>query len=715
MNQKIIIYQVFARLFGNRTVLPIENGTIAENGCGKMLDFDTATLKRIKDMGISHIWYTGVIRHATTTDYSKYGIPLNNPNVVKGNAGSPYAITDYYDIDPDIAVDIDNRMGEFEDLLLRTHEVGMNVIIDFVPNHVAREYHSIKKPEGIRDLGEDDDVNKGFDNQNNFYYCPDQKFNPKFDITKGEPYVEIPAKATGNDCFGSTPSINDWYETVKLNYGVDYCDPCGRSYHFSPIPSTWNKMLDILLFWASKGIDGFRCDMAEMVPFEFWSWAICKVKMKYPNILFIGEVYDNNQYGHYVHCGFDFLYDKVCMYDTLRSVICGNSSASSITRQWQITDDYKKNMLYFLENHDEQRIASNFFAGNGNKGVPGLIVSALMNKNPFMLYAGQEYGERGMDKEGFSGLDGRTSIFDYWTIKSLNHAFYNSEDMSTSEKELSSIYSNILNLARNEDAIGKGDFFDLMYVNPKSDSFNPQYNYAFLRKYNDEMLLVITNFSGSATQCKVIIPAHAFDCFGMTEQTVEAVDLLSGEKQNAKLLRDKTFDTNVLSYSGRIFKFNLKMKENTYVLNEHNKDEFPPAHTAEHLLNQTMYRFYGCERSKNAHIERKKSKISYLIDHKPSRKEEKAIEDKMNELIDEDLLVTFEFVDREHLPVGVSIDKLPENASETLRIVRIGDYDVCPCVGKHVRSTKQIGRFVILGTNWDENTHTFRIRFKVVN
>jgi len=254
-----------------------------------------------------------------------------------------------------------------------------------------------------------------------------------------------------------------------------------------------------------------------------------------------------------------------------------------------------------------------------------------------------------------------------------------------------------------------------MYVNPKSDSFNPQYNYVFLRKYNDEMLLVITNFSDSATQCKVIIPAHAFDCFGMTEQTVEAVDLLSGEKQNAKLLRDKTFDTNVLSYSGRIFKFNLKMKENTYVLNEHNKDEFPPAHTAEHLLNQIMYRFYGCERSKNAHIERKKSKISYLIDHKPSRKEEKAIEDKMNELIDEDLLVTFEFVDREHLPVGVSIDKLPENASETLRIVRIGDYDVCPCVGKHVRSTKQIGRFVILGTNWDENTHTFRIRFKVVN
>ncbi len=151
-----------------------------------------------------------------------------------------------------------------------------------------------------------------------------------------------------------------------------------------------------------------------------------------------------------------------------------------------------------------------------------------------------------------------------------------------------------------------------------------------------------------------------------------------------------------------------------YILNAHNKEEFPPAHTAEHLLNQTMIRMFGCERSTNAHIERKKSKISYVLDHKPSRHEERDIERNMNELIDEDLPVSFEFVNRDNVPEGVSLDRLPEDVSETLRLVRIGDYDVCPCIGKHVRSTSQIGRFEILGTNWDEEKHTFRIRFKIV-
>ena len=150
------------------------------------------------------------------------------------------------------------------------------------------------------------------------------------------------------------------------------------------------------------------------------------------------------------------------------------------------------------------------------------------------------------------------------------------------------------------------------------------------------------------------------------------------------------------------------------VLNDHNKEEFPPAHTAEHLLNQVMVRMFGCERSRNAHIERKKSKISYVLDHKPDRKEEREIEQQMNELIDADLPVTFEFVDRYNIPEGVKLDRLPDDASETIRLVRIGDFDVCPCVGKHVRSTSQIGRFELLGTNWDQDTMNFRIRFKVV-
>ena len=150
------------------------------------------------------------------------------------------------------------------------------------------------------------------------------------------------------------------------------------------------------------------------------------------------------------------------------------------------------------------------------------------------------------------------------------------------------------------------------------------------------------------------------------------------------------------------------------ILNEHNKEEFPPAHTAEHLLNQTMIRLFGCGRSYNAHVERKKSKMSFHLDHKPTRQEEKEIEHRMNELIEEDLPVTFEFVTRENIPEGVVLDRLPDDASETIRLVRIGDYDVCPCIGKHVRSTSQIGRFEMLGTNWDEIEKSFRVRFKIV-
>ena len=298
---KIIIYQVFTRLFGHRGNTPVVNGTIEENGCGKLNDFTPSALKKIRELGVTHIWYTGVIRHATMTDYSRYGIPRQHPAVVKGRAGSPYAITDYYDIDPDLAVDVERRMEEFEQLVTRTHRAGLKMIIDFVPNHVARQYKSICKPAGVRDLGEDDNPNEGFNPaRNNFYYCPGQAFMPYFDLYHGEkePYQEMPARATGNDCFHNAPGMNDWYETVKLNYGVDYY--AGGVGYFSPIPNTWQKMLDILLFWAGKGVDAFRCDMAEMVPADFWAWATTRVREQYPDIRFIGEVYNPNEYRHYI-------------------------------------------------------------------------------------------------------------------------------------------------------------------------------------------------------------------------------------------------------------------------------------------------------------------------------------------------------------------------------------------------------------------------------
>uniref|UniRef100_UPI00402A2A0B alpha-amylase family glycosyl hydrolase n=1 Tax=Prevotella sp. TaxID=59823 RepID=UPI00402A2A0B len=715
MKRKIIIYQVFTRLFGNRNTARVPNGTLRANGTGKMSDFDAERLRRIHDMGFTHVWYTGVIRHATATDYSKHGIPRQHPSVVKGVAGSPYAITDYYDIDPDLADDIDQRMNEFQQLVDRTHQAGMKVIIDFVPNHVAREYHSIMKPEGVRDLGEDDDTGKHFLPINNFYYCPGQPFVSPVQPQEGEePYVENPAKCTGNDRFDNCPGRNDWYETVKLNYGIDYCDAGGRSYHFDPVPNTWVKMTDILLYWASKGIDGFRCDMAEMVPPAFWAYATRIVKERYPRVVFIGEVYDTNLYRTYIQSGFDYLYDKVGMYDCLRDVICDRRPASSITYYWQHVDDIRPHMLYFLENHDEQRIASDFFCGNGMKAIPAIIVAALMGSNPFMVYSGQELGERGMDAEGFSGCDGRTTIFDYWCIDTIRRGYFDRRHLTQDEMHLQLKYQQILHIANRETAVREGEFFDLMYVNPQTWKFNPRHEFAFLRKFEDEVLLVVVNFGADRVNTSVNIPAHAFDFLGLPEKEVRAIDLLTGQEMDIELKRDGAVDMDLRPYTGRIYKFSIKMEETPYLLNVHNKDEFPPAHTAEHLLNQVMIRMFGCERSRNAHIERKKSKISYHLDHKPSRQEEKAIGDRMNELIEEDLPVTYEDVDRNHVPEGVNLDRLPEDASQTIRLVRIGDFDVCPCIGKHVRSTSQIGRFEILGTNWDEQTHTFRIRFKVI-
>ena len=545
--EKIVIYQVFTRLYGNRNTTRKENGSIEENGCGKMKDFTPAVLKRISTMGVSHIWYTGILRHATQTDYTAYGIPRQHAAVVKGRAGSPYAVADYYDVDPDLAADVSKRMKEFEQLVARTHKAGMKVIIDFVPNHVARQYHSICKPEGVKDLGESDNKANGFDPQNNFYYCPGERFTPYFDLYHGEnePYMEEPAKATGNDCFHNAPGQNDWYETVKLNYGVDYY--AGRVGHFDPVPDTWLKMTDILLFWAGKGIDGFRCDMAEMVPAEFWAWATKRVKAKFPELVFIGEVYNPNEYRRYLASGFDYLYDKVGMYDTMREVIRHQRPTEVISWAWQQNGDIHDRLLYFLENHDEQRIACDFFAADGRKAVPALIANALMQQNPFMLYAGQEYGERGMDKEGFSGHDGRTTIFDYWSVDTLCRAA--TKKLTAEEQSLADIYQKVLNIARTEKAVTNGLMFDLMYVNGQY-----QRQYVFLRKAGTELLLVAVNFDDVPMTMNVTIPAHAFDYLKMKEKQCQAVDLLTGTKLKLKLEPDTMIPVSMEPRGGVVLK-----------------------------------------------------------------------------------------------------------------------------------------------------------------
>ena len=548
---KVVIYQVLTRLFGNRNLSRKENGTIAENGCGKFADLSADVLNNLAAMGVSHVWYTGVIRHATQTDYTAYGIPRQHPAIVKGRAGSPYAITDYYDVDPDLAVDVNSRMREFEQLVERTHAAGLKVIIDFVPNHVARQYHSICKPEGVEDLGDGDNPKNGFDPQNNFYYCPGERFSPYFDLYSGEkdPYLEMPAKATGNDHFNCAPTKTDWYETVKLNYGVDYYAGCIG--YFNPVPGTWLKMTQILLFWASKGIDAFRCDMAEMVPAEFWRFATKAVHEMYPDIKFIGEVYNPYDYRRYLLNGFDWLYDKVGMYDTMRSVISRQSPTSAISYAWQQTDDIRDHMLYFLENHDEQRIASDFFAASGKRGVPGMMALLLMQRNPFMLYAGEEYGERGMDTEGFSGHDGRTTIFDYWSIDTLCRAA--AKKLTEEERQLFAIHKKTMLIARKEKAVTDGVFFDLMYVNGHLSR-----QYVFLRKHESSLLLVAVNFDDWEAEVDVTLPAHAFDYLKMDETTAMATDLLTKEKQSMLLRRDGSVRMMIPACGGRVWKLNIK-------------------------------------------------------------------------------------------------------------------------------------------------------------
>jgi glycosidase len=505
---KFAIYQVLARSFGNSNNQAKVNGSIEENGCGKLNDFSIKALENIKELGITHIWYTGIIRHSSTTIYPN--IPTSNPSIVKGKAGSPYAITDYYDIHPDLAEHVPNRMIEFEALVERTHKQDLKVIIDFIPNHLARDYKSIMQPKGTESFGQTDNQDLSFNPQNNFYYFPSESLTLPFPSD----YKENPAKVSGNDVFNAFPQEHDWYETIKLNYGIDYLD--GNSKHFHPTPKTWKLMRDVLLYWTKKGIDGFRCDMVEMVPVEFWEWAIPQVKKANPDIIFIAEIYNPDLYKSYVNIGgFDYLYDKVGLYDSLRSIIEGKQTAKEISKVWQQLDGLDDKMLRFLENHDEQRISSRFFAENPEKAIPAFFLTATMHKNPFLLYFGQEFGETANGESGFSGDDGRTSLFDYGSVPSIQKwrvdTQFNSIKLSKETQHLYKNYQNITKFSLSEEAIKQGEFYDLMWANKDNSSFNSEAVFAFLRTSQTQKLLCLCNFSEESLSFKIQIPEHAFE------------------------------------------------------------------------------------------------------------------------------------------------------------------------------------------------------------
>ena len=467
------IYQLFPRLFGNKQTNFRINGSKTENGCGTFNDIDETALGAIKDLGFTHIWLTGILEHASESMGT-------HPDITKGRAGSPYAITDYHNLDPDLGT-----MEDFERLVARIHDKGMKVIIDFVPNHLARQ-------------------NKGFA-PCNFYYCEGQAFVSPRRVVE-QPYEEFPAKATGNNVFAPNPSLNDWYDTVKLNYDEH---------------DTWEKMLAILRYWCARQVDGFRVDMAEMVPVAFWQWVIENLRKDYSPLM-IAEIYQPDLYRPFLDAGFDYLYDKVGLYNTLERILCEGHEAKEISQVWKDQEGIGERMLRFMENHDEKRLASPQFVGNAFAALPAVSLSALMNTGPFMVYNGQESGENAIGEVGYSGDDGRTSIFDYCRMPEhqnwMNGGKFDGGGFDEAQKKLFGFYRNLLRFRQEHSAISGGKFYDLMWCNPWYANFDPQFVYAFLRYTEAEHLLVVVNFHRSESRnVEVKIPHDALALMGRTQ------------------------------------------------------------------------------------------------------------------------------------------------------------------------------------------------------
>lgn len=572
-NSRLIVYQTLPRLLSNDREGCVASGSLEANGSGKLNDYTPRLLDSIKELGVNCIWFTGIIEHATKTDFP--GIPSDNPNVVKGEAGSPYAIRDYYDVNPCLAENIGRRMEEFEALVGRCHSRGLKVLIDFVPNHTARVYHSDSAPEGTEDFGAHDDIGMMFAPMNNYYYLTRQQFAPHFPIDGyGRPYREFPAKATGNDCFSAFPGVNDWYETVKLNYGHDYLD---HSDHFDPVPDTWNKMLSILEYWAGKGVDGFRCDMVFMVPLAFWNWVIPRVKRNHPDLIFIGEIYDVGLYRPFLDYGcFDYLYDKVNLYDTLVGIECHNTSAARLTGCWQTVDGIGERMLNFLENHDEVRFGSRAYAGNPAYVIPSLVVSSMMTSGPMMIYFAQEIGESATDNEGFAGDNCRTTIFDYWSYDTMrrwnNSGRWDDTLLTEQERWLRKVYARVLTLCNSCKSLRVGDFFDLMYVNLRNPGLDPNSIFAFIRYVKgEEAVLVVANFGHEDADVRVTLPRLVFDMAGLPEGDVRGVDLLTDAPAALTLAADGETLVSVGGKNAVAIRFQLAdrqtMKQNTDKIN----------------------------------------------------------------------------------------------------------------------------------------------------
>ena len=570
---KEVVYQVFTRLFGNTNANNKPWGTLEENGVGKFNDFTQKALKEIKDLGVTYVWYTGVPHHDVIADYTAYGISNDDPDIVKGRAGSPYAVKDYYNVNPDLAIDAAKRLEEFEALINRTHKAGLKVLIDIVPNHVARNYEGRTNPKGVTDFGADDDTAVVYHVNNSFYYNPDESFKvPEWKDgylpLGGEKhplsvhtFEEVPSKWTGNGSRMAQPDMNDWYETVKINYGItpngekefdvlpEGYDKVGYQKHYEfwttkTVPNSWIKFRDIVLYWLEKGVDGFRFDMAEMVPVEFWSYLNSSIKMKNPAAFILAEVYQPHLYRDYIRKGkMDYLYDKVQLYDTIKHIMQGHGWTDDIPRIQEELKDIEHHMLHFLENHDEQRIASPEFAGSAAKGKPAMVISATISTSPTMLYFAQEVGEPGAEDAGF-GKPSRTSIFDYIGVphfqRWVNNKEFDGGQSTEAEKSLRDFYKRLLNFTITSAAL-MGEYLDLHgYNREKTEGYNHKV-LSFARWSATEKLIVVSNFdSDNCYEFELKIPEELLSKWNLTGGTYQMKDQLYKVFETPLNVKDNT-------------------------------------------------------------------------------------------------------------------------------------------------------------------------------
>jgi len=571
MENKITVYQVFTRLFGNTATTNKPWGTKEENGVGTFSDFDDRALEEIRRLGITHIWYTGVPHHALIGDYVEYGISDDDPDVVKGRAGSPYAVKDYYSVNPDLADDPARRMQEFEALVERTHRHGLKVIIDIVPNHVARHYKGLNNPPGVVDFGADDDTTVTYARDNNFYYIPGSSFRvpdlpegiaplggENHPLSDGQ-FEETPAKWTGNGSWEPQPHYNDWYETVKINYGIrpdgtrdfeslpEGIEQRDVAAHFDfwrdkDVPDSWEKFRDIALFWLDKGVDGFRFDMAEMVPVEFWSYLNSHIKNRKPDAFLLAEVYNPALYKDYLFKGrMDYLYDKVDMYDSIKHIMKGYGWTDHIAVVQERYQDIEHHLVHFLENHDEQRIASPEFAGRAEIGKPAMVVSATISSSPTLLYFGQEVGEPGAEDAGF-GDPTRTSIFDYIGVphhqRWMNDKKFDGGQLQPEEADLRDFYVRLLNLTISRKAF-MGDYREIHFYNKEHTEGYDHRIFSYVRWMEGERLLVVANFDTVASyQLRLRIPRELIGEWKLDDGQYPVTELLYGAETPGLEIRD---------------------------------------------------------------------------------------------------------------------------------------------------------------------------------